>query len=81
MPRRPTSRPRVPAGTFAIAGSVAGSIRSTRGRVELLGRTSMDLEYALRPGDEIRIWWSAADPAAPPTKSAAGSAAFHRGSR
>ena len=30
MPRRPTSRPRVPAGTFAIAGSVAGSIRSTR---------------------------------------------------
>ena len=56
MPRRPTSRPRVPAGTFAIAGSVAGFYPfDSPGGWNLLGRTSMDLEYALRAGDEIQI--------------------------
>ena len=53
MPRRPTSRP-VSAGSFAIAGSVAGFYPiDTPGGWNILGRTNMELSIA--PGDEIEI--------------------------
>ncbi|HUP43916.1 MAG TPA: carboxyltransferase domain-containing protein [Thermoanaerobaculia bacterium] len=56
MPRRPTSRPRVAAGTFAAAGAVAGFYPiDSPGGWNLLGRTSHPLEHALTPGDEIVI--------------------------
>jgi allophanate hydrolase subunit 1 len=56
MPRRPTSRPFVPRGTFAIAGNVAGFYPiDSPGGWNLLGRTDKDLEYALSPGDRIQI--------------------------
>ncbi len=56
LPRRPTSRPRVAAGTFAIAGSVAGFYPlDSPGGWNLLGRTSHPLLHALEPGDEIVI--------------------------
>jgi len=56
MPRRATSRPRVPRGTFAIAGNVAGFYPiETPGGWNLLGRTDEDLEYALTPGDVLTI--------------------------
>ncbi len=56
MPRRPTSRPFVPRGTFAIAGNVAGFYPiDSPGGWNLLGRTEEDLEYALAPGDQIHI--------------------------
>ena len=56
MPRRPTSRPRVAAGTFAIAGSVAGFYPlHSPGGWNLLGRTDQPLLHALAPGDQIEI--------------------------
>jgi allophanate hydrolase subunit 1 len=55
MPRRPTSRP-VPRGTFAVAGNVAGFYPiDSPGGWNLLGRTDVDLEHALMPGDVIVI--------------------------
>jgi allophanate hydrolase subunit 1 len=54
MPRRPTSRARVARGTFAVGGNVAGFYPiDSPGGWNLLGRTSVDLEYALAPGDEV----------------------------
>ena len=56
MPRRPTSRPHVPSGTFAVAGASAAFYPvSTPGGWNLLGRTPADLEHALEPGDVIEI--------------------------
>ncbi|MDP9195114.1 MAG: allophanate hydrolase subunit 1, partial [Acidobacteriota bacterium] len=56
MPRRPTSRPHVARGTFAIAGNVAGFYPiDSPGGWNLLGRTNVDLENALMPGDTIVI--------------------------
>lgn len=56
LPRRPTSRPRVAAGTFAIAGNVAGFYPlASPGGWNLLGRTDQPLLHALEPGDEIEI--------------------------
>jgi allophanate hydrolase subunit 1 len=56
MPRRPTSRPHVARGTFAIAGDVAGFYPiDSPGGWNLLGRTNVDLENALTPGDVIVI--------------------------
>ncbi|HUP48419.1 MAG TPA: carboxyltransferase domain-containing protein [Thermoanaerobaculia bacterium] len=56
MPRRPTSRPRVPRGTFAVAGSVAAFYPiDSPGGWNLLGRTARPLEHAIAPGDEIRL--------------------------
>lgn len=56
MARRPTSRPAVPRGTFAIAGAAAGFYPvETPGGWNLLGRTDDDLEHAIAPGDQIRI--------------------------
>ena len=56
MPRRPTSRPFVPRGAFAIAGNVAGFYPiDSPGGWNLLGRTEENLEYALTPGDVIQI--------------------------
>jgi allophanate hydrolase subunit 1 len=56
MPRRPTSRPHVARGTFAIAGNVAGFYPiDSPGGWNLLGRTDVDLENALTPGDVIVI--------------------------
>src|SRR5688572_28794590 len=56
MPRRPTSRPRVAAGTFAVAGSVAGFYPlDSPGGWNLLGRTEESLTHALAPGDQIEI--------------------------
>ena len=56
MPRRPTSRPHVARGTFAIAGNVAGFYPiDSPGGWNLLGRTGVDLENALTPGDVIVI--------------------------
>lgn len=44
MPRRPTSRPRVPGGSFAIAGNVAGFYPiDSPGGWNLLGRTAASL--------------------------------------
>jgi allophanate hydrolase subunit 1 len=54
MPRRPTSRSRVARGTFAVGGSVAGFYPiDSPGGWNLLGRTGVDLEYALTPGDAV----------------------------
>lgn len=56
LPRRPTSRPRVAAGTFAIAGNVAGFYPlDSPGGWNLLGRTDQPLLHALQPGDVIGI--------------------------
>jgi hypothetical protein len=56
MPRRPTSRPRVAAGTFAVAGQVAGFYPlDSPGGWNLLGRTGEPLMHALAPGDQIVI--------------------------
>lgn len=53
MPRRPTSRP-VAAGSFAIAGNVAGLYPiDTPGGWNVLGRTDADVENAFVPGDII----------------------------
>ena len=53
LPRRPTSRP-VAAGSFAIAGAVAGFYPiNSPGGWNILGRTNRDLSFT--PGDEIRI--------------------------
>lgn len=55
MPRRATSRP-VKRGAFAIAGNVAGFYPiDTPGGWNLLGRTDVDLENAIVPGDVIVI--------------------------
>ena len=55
MPRRATSRP-VAAGSFAIAGNVAAFYPiDTPGGWNILGRTGMNLENAIAPGDEIRL--------------------------
>ena len=54
LPRRPTSRNRVPGGSFAVAGTMAGFYPDdSPGGWNVLGRT--DLLPRLRPGDEIRI--------------------------
>jgi hypothetical protein len=54
MPRRPTSRARVARGTFAVGGNVAGFYPiDSPGGWNLLGRTGVDLEYALAAGDAI----------------------------
>ena len=56
MPRRPTSRAHVSAGTFAVAGAVAAFYPiASPGGWNLLGRTAVDLEHALEPGDAIEI--------------------------
>lgn len=56
MPRRPTSRPVVPAGSFAIAGSMAGFYPiDSPGGWNILGRTGAELEFAIAAGDEVRI--------------------------
>ncbi len=56
MPRRQTSRLHVARGTFAIAGNVAGFYPiDSPGGWNLLGRTDVDLENALTPGDVIVI--------------------------
>jgi allophanate hydrolase subunit 1 len=56
MPRRPTSRPHVARGTFAIAGNVAGFYPiDSPGGWNLLGRTDVDLENTLTPGDVLMI--------------------------
>jgi allophanate hydrolase subunit 1 len=56
LPRRPTSRPLVKGGTFAIAGNVAAFYPiDSPGGWNLLGRTNVDLENALTPGDTIII--------------------------
>lgn len=71
LPRRPTSRPRVAAGTFAIAGSVAGFYPlDSPGGWNLLGRTDRPLLYALAPGDEIAIepTLEVLTPAPPPSR-------------
>ena len=53
MPRRPTSRP-VAAGSFAVAGNVAGFYPiDTPGGWNVLGRTDADVENAFVPGDTI----------------------------
>ncbi len=53
MPRRPTSRP-VAAGSFAVAGNVAGFYPiDTPGGWNLLGRTDADVEDAFVPGDTV----------------------------
>jgi allophanate hydrolase subunit 1 len=53
MPRQLTSRP-VAAGSFAIAGNVAGFYPiDTPGGWNILGRTNMELSIA--PGDEIEL--------------------------
>jgi allophanate hydrolase subunit 1 len=77
MPRRPTSRP-VKRGAFAVAGSVAGFYPiDTPGGWNLLGRTGLDLEHALVPGDVIAIEpveelpaVTSVRPAAPPLRRA-----------
>lgn len=63
MPRRPTSRPRVPAGTFAIAAASAGFYAvESPGGWNLLGRTAAPLwdprrtpPNMISAGDEISI--------------------------
>jgi len=63
LPRRSEARVRVPRGTFAVAGSMAGLYPAeTPGGWNLLGRTDVELWNADRdppnliaPGDEIRI--------------------------
>jgi len=63
MPRRPTSRNRVPRGSFGIAAAVAGFYPiESPGGWNLLGRTNVGLwdprrepPNLLAPGDEIRI--------------------------
>jgi hypothetical protein len=55
MPRRATSRP-VVRGSFAIAGPVAGFYPiDTPGGWNILGRTGVNLEHAIAPGDELVI--------------------------
>lgn len=80
MPRRPTSRARVPAGTFAIAGAVAAFYPiDSPGGWNLLGRTRMDLAYAIRAGDEIVIEGSGGDWAGSPRDAARNGGASHGG--
>lgn len=56
MPRRPTSRPRVARGSFAVAGAMAGFYPlDSPGGWNLLGRTAADVAHAFAPGDEITI--------------------------
>lgn len=63
LPRRPTSRARVPAGSFAIAGAMAGFYSAdSPGGWNLIGRTAMplwdttrDRPNVIAAGDEIRI--------------------------
>jgi KipI family sensor histidine kinase inhibitor len=63
LPRRPTSRNRVPAGTFAIAGAMAGFYPvDSPGGWNLLGTTAAPLwdparepPNLLAPGDEIEL--------------------------
>ena len=55
MPRRPTSRP-VKAGSFAVAGTVAGFYPiDTPGGWNVLGHTDAELENAFVPGDVIYV--------------------------
>jgi allophanate hydrolase subunit 1 len=76
MPRRPTSRPHVARGTFAIAGNVAGFYPiDSPGGWNLLGRTDVDLEHAITPGDVITIE-PVASIAAPATKAVAAATAL-----
>jgi len=63
LPRRPTSRARVPAGSFAIAGAIAGFYPAdSPGGWNLIGRTAAplwditrDQPNLIAAGDEIRI--------------------------
>src|SRR5579872_3001732 len=56
MSRRPTSRNRVPGGSFAIAGAMAGFYPlDSPGGWNILGRTDAELTHAFSPGDEISI--------------------------
>ena len=55
MPRRPTSRP-VARGSFGIAGSVAAFYPTdTPGGWNILGRTELNLEDRIRPGDVLQL--------------------------
>ncbi|HEY0157112.1 MAG TPA: carboxyltransferase domain-containing protein [Thermoanaerobaculia bacterium] len=55
MPRRPTSRP-VKAGSFAVAGTVAGFYPiDTPGGWNILGHTDAEVENAFVPGDTIVV--------------------------
>jgi allophanate hydrolase subunit 1 len=66
MPRRATSRP-VARGSFAIAGSVAAFYPiDTPGGWNLLGRTDLDLENAIAPGDVLVLKRRARLQPAPP---------------
>ncbi len=63
IPRRPVPRPRVPAGSFAVAGGFGGIYpASSPGGWQLLGRCSASLfDWAappyvlLQPGDRVRL--------------------------
>jgi allophanate hydrolase subunit 1 len=62
MPRRATSR-LVAAGSFAIAGAMAGFYPiDSPGGWNILGRTGRDMKFAIAAGDEIRIRPSGAPP-------------------
>ncbi|MGD0312268.1 MAG: urea amidolyase family protein [Acidimicrobiales bacterium] len=79
VPRRPTPRPSVPAGSVAVAGEFASVYpQSTPGGWMLLGRTTVSLfdplrpPYALlRPGDAVRF---AAEPSDSTSRSRPGAA-------
>lgn len=63
LPRRDTPRPRVPAGSFAIAGSMAGFYpEESPGGWNLIGRSGSpfwdperEIPNLLAPGDEVKI--------------------------
>jgi hypothetical protein len=66
MPRRPTSRNRVPGGSFAIAGAMAGFYPiDSPGGWNILGRTAAALPFA--PADQIEIVPTLDEIAVPPT--------------
>jgi biotin-dependent carboxylase-like uncharacterized protein len=79
VPRRPTPRPSVPAGSVAIGGGFASVYpQSTPGGWMLLGRTSVSLfdpghpPYALlRPGDVVRFSDAGTDTASVPAGAVA----------
>ena len=56
MPRRATSRNRVPGGSFAIAGTMAGFYPfDTPGGWNILGRTDAEVAYRFAPGDVVAL--------------------------
>jgi KipI family sensor histidine kinase inhibitor len=62
MPRRETPRPHVPAGSFGVAGAIAGFYPlDSPGGWNILGRTDYDLAYAVAPGDVLVLEPTLAD--------------------